>query len=132
MQDHRKLHAYQAARNLAVQVYTVARGLPSDERYELARQLRRAAVSVGSNIAEGCGRTSRQDFANFLGLALGSSRELEFQLEICRALALCDPAVVDAALETNLRVGQMLSRLILRVRGGGRIATLNREHKLQP
>src|SRR6476619_3749737 len=83
VQNHRSLEVYQLAKRLALQVYRVAAQLPPTERYELARQLRRAAVSVGSNIAEGCGRSTRADLARFLDDALGSANEIEFQLELC-------------------------------------------------
>ena len=115
MQDHRRLEVYQLARELAVDVYAVASVLPASERFELARQLRRAAVSVGSNIAEGCGRSTRPDFRNFLGTALGSATELEFQLDLCSNARLAEREAVIPALEKTKRVQQMLTRLILRV-----------------
>ena len=103
------------ARQLAVDVYAVASHLPANERFELARQLRRAAVSVGSNIAEGCGRSTGPEFRNFLGTALGSATELEFQLDLCVAAALGDPEAAKAAMEKTRRVQQMLTRLVIRV-----------------
>ena len=94
MQDHRRLRVYGAAQRLASEVYVVARSLPFDERFELSSQLRRAAVSVGSNIAEGCGRSSARDFCNFLDYALASTRELDFQLSHCANSALGAQAAV--------------------------------------
>ncbi|HEX5973034.1 MAG TPA: four helix bundle protein [Gemmatimonadaceae bacterium] len=107
---------YQAARELALEVYAVARVLPAEERFELSRQLRRAAVSVGSNIAEGCGRATRRDLCGFLDVALGSSRELEFQLDLVERAGLTPAEVVRPALETTRRVQQMLTRLIVQIR----------------
>ena len=120
MQNHRTLEVYQAAKQLALQVYGVAAGLPVSERYDLARQLRRAAVSVGSNIAEGCGRSTRADLAHFLDDALGSANELEFQLDLCREAGLSPPEQSNQATETARRVQQMLTRLILKIRGDSR------------
>jgi four helix bundle protein len=114
MQDHRRLEVYQLARELAPEIYAIAMALPATERFELARQLRRAAVSIGSNIAEGCGRTTRPDFRNFLGTALGSATELEFQLDICIRAGLCDAEITKGALENTRRVQQMLTRLMIR------------------
>ena len=120
MQDHHRLHVYQIARDLALQVYAVASALPVSERYELSRQLRRAAVSVGSNIAEGSGRATRRDLCSFLGMALGSAREIEFQLDLCERAELAPAAVVRQGLETTKRVQQMLTRLILQIRARDR------------
>ena len=117
MQDHRRLEVYQVAPQLALDVYAVAALLPPSERFELARQLRRSAVSVGSNIAEGCGRGTRPDLCNSLGIALGSAMELEFQLDRCLGAELADSGVIEPALEKAKRVQQMLTRLIIRVRG---------------
>jgi four helix bundle protein len=116
MQDHRRLRVYQAARKLALEVYAVAKVLPAEERFELSRQLRRAAVSVGSNIAEGCGRATRRDLCGFPDVALGSSRELEFQLDFVETASLAPAAVVRPTLETTRRVQQMLTRLIVQIR----------------
>jgi four helix bundle protein len=116
MQDHRRLEVYQVAKELALQVYGVAAQLPVTERFELARQLRKAAVSVGSNVAEGCGRSTRQDFARFLDGALGSANELEFQLELCADAGLAPHAEGTQAIETARRVQQMLTRLIIKLR----------------
>lgn len=115
MRDHRRLDVYHAAQALARQVYGVAARLPADERFHLGAQMRRASISVASNIAEGCGRRTRRDFAQFLGIALGSARELEFQLGFCRDVRMVDDAVVRPALETNNRVQVMLSRFIHRL-----------------
>src|SRR6476661_4883528 len=101
MQDHRRLQVYQAARELALEVYAVAKALPSDERFELGPQLRRAAVSVGANIAEGCGRSTRKDLCGCLGMALGSARELEFQLDLCERAGLAPQTLTSAAMKTT-------------------------------
>ena len=116
MQDHRRLEAYQVARALALQVYEISASLPASERFELARQLRRAAVSVGSNIAEGCGRNTLPDLCGFLAVALGSAAELEFQLDLCSSAKLAPHESLEVALETTKRVQRMLTRLIVRIR----------------
>src|SRR5258705_2712670 len=99
MQDHRRLQVYQTARELSLQVYEVAAALPPFERYDLARQLRRAAISVGSNIAEGSGRTTARDFCAYLSASLGSARELEFQLNHCERAMLAPVALIRPALQ---------------------------------
>lgn len=116
MQDHRRLRVYQAARELALQVYAVAKALPADERFDLARQIRRSGISVGSNIAEGCGRATQRDLCGFLDIALGSARELEFQLDLVLRANLASMELTGPALETTRRVQQMLTRLIVQIR----------------
>jgi four helix bundle protein len=117
MQNHRRLEVYQLAKTLALQVYRVAAQLPATERYDLARQLCKGAVSVGSNIAEGCGRFSKPDLARFLDDALASAAELEFQLELCVAAGLAPTTETEQAIDTAMRVQRMLTSLILKVRG---------------
>lgn len=82
MRDHTKLHAFTLADELAVMVYKVTRNFPKEELYSLTTQMRRAAVSVASNIVEGCARTSEKEFLRFLDIAFGSLRELHYQYDL--------------------------------------------------
>jgi len=84
--DFRDLKAWQRAMELAEAVYAATDTLPSDERYGLRSQMRRAVVSVPSNIAEGHCRWSDASFSQFLGYSLGSLGELATQVELCRRL----------------------------------------------
>lgn len=77
MQDFKNLTVWQDARKLVCSTYRITEALPASERYGLRQQLRRAAVSVPANIAEGCGRGSDPDFARFLRMALASLIELD-------------------------------------------------------
>jgi four helix bundle protein len=79
---------WQKAHQLALHVYSATSPFPHQELYGLTSQLRRAAVSVPANIAEGCGRTSDRDFARFLQIAAGSASELEYHLLLARDLQL--------------------------------------------
>jgi four helix bundle protein len=116
MQSAKNLRVYRAAEELAVRVYQAARLLPTEERFALSQQLRRSAISVGSNIAEGCGRDSDAELTRFLRIALGSATELEFQLRIALRLGLIDQKAVGAPLEACLTVQRMLTRLIVTIR----------------
>ena len=116
VQNHHKLDVYHAALELASQVYNVVDQLPPAERFVLAHQLRRAAISVGSNIVEGCGRSTHRDLLTFLGFSLGSANEVEFQLQVVKRQALAPAAEVDPALDTATRVQQMLTRLMMQIR----------------
>ena len=92
MQDHNKLAVYGRAAELALAVYRLTSRFPADERFGLSAQMRRAAVSVGSNIAEGCGRWGRRELLQFLQLAYSSAAELAFQLHIATQLEFGDAA----------------------------------------
>jgi len=86
LRSHRDLRAWQIAMDLVALVYDATRSFPDDERFALSSQLRRAAVSVPSNIAEGHGTGSDGAFARHLDIAAGSLAEVEMQLEIARRL----------------------------------------------
>ena len=104
MRDHTKLRAFELADELAFLVYQVTAGFPKEELYGLTSQMRRAAVSVPSNIVEGCARNSQLDYLRFLTIAFGSLRELHYQLGLSKRLgflkkqdsSLIEPKVVEA------------------------------------
>jgi len=87
MNYFRELKVWQKAIDLVTETYTKSHDFPKEELYGLTSQIRRSAVSIPSNIAEGCGRKTGKDFANFLGVALGSAFELETQLIIAKNLS---------------------------------------------
>ena len=117
---------------LAEITYEVTRGFPVDERFGLVSQMRRAAVSVGSNIAEGCSRSTDRAFASFIDIALGSVMELDYQARIALRLNFGDPNLVNELCTHTTRLRRMLSKLstavrrergsALPVRAGGRAA----------
>lgn len=82
MRDHTKLRAFELADELAVETYKQTRQLPKDELFGLTSQMRRAAVSVASNIVEGCSRNSTSEYVRFLEIAYGSARELDYQISL--------------------------------------------------
>ena len=116
MQDAKKLVVYDEGRELAAAVYRLTLAFPSEERFGLTQQLRRAAVSVGSNIAEGCGRKGGRALIPFLYYAIGSTKELEFQVELAVTLRYCDRAEAEIVLERILRTRRMLIRLETAIR----------------
>ena len=86
MQDFRKLKVWNMAHSFALNVYGATKGFPSVERFGLTTQLRKAAVSIASNLAEGCGRDSTGSFASFVQIASGSACEAEYQVLLARDL----------------------------------------------
>jgi four helix bundle protein len=111
MQNAANLRVTAEARTLAVAVYRATTRFPAAERFGLTSQMRRAAVSVGSNIAEGCGRFGNRELVHFLQIALGSVSELEFQSQIATDLEFLTAADVPL-LDQISRVKRMLARLI--------------------
>ncbi|MEA1951837.1 MAG: four helix bundle protein [Planctomycetota bacterium] len=84
--DFRKIEAWQRAHHLTLQIYQVTINFPSDERFGLVSQLRRACASIPTNIAEGCGRRTISELARFVDIATGSASEVEYQLLLAKEL----------------------------------------------
>jgi four helix bundle protein len=111
-QDVQELAVWQRAMDLTVCIYKLTRGFPKDELYGLVSQLRRAAVSVASNIAEGRGRLNEREFRQFLGIALGSIFEVKTQLVVARRLGMGHEAPIEEAAAMSEEVSKMLTSLI--------------------
>ena len=109
---YRELIVWQKAMALADEVYALTRRLPKEEQFALSDQLRRAAVSVPSNIAEGHGRQTEKEFKQFLSIAKGSVYELETQITICLRQGYLTEEQAHSALSLCEEVGKMLTRLM--------------------
>ena len=110
-QNYRDLIAWQKAMDLVETVYSASSQFPADERYGLTSQLRRAVVSVPSNIAEGQGRRTRSEFVHFLSVAHGSLREVETQLLISIRLGYLNVETGEPVLALSEEVGRLVSGL---------------------
>jgi four helix bundle protein len=98
MRDHTKLRAFDLADALALAVYKATANFPREEMFGLTSQLRRAAISIASNIVEGCARFSEAEYVHFLDMAYGSAREVEYQIGLSHRLGfLATDAHVDLA-----------------------------------
>lgn len=86
MRDHTKLRAFELADDLAVSVYAATKCFPREEQYGLTSQIRRAVVSIASNIVEGSARHTLADYIHFLDMAYASSREVEYQISLSHKL----------------------------------------------
>ena len=109
---YRELLVWQQSMELVKQVYIVTRAFPRAEIYGLTSQIRRAAVSVASNIAEGQGRESRPEFYQFLSKARGSLMEVETQILIAHELGFVAKAEADTLIALTSKVGQLLNGLM--------------------
>ena len=103
---------WQRSMELVKLVYGLTKQLPREETFALSNQLRRAVVSIPSNIAEGYGRNSKQDYLRFLNIARGSKNEVETQLQICLMLDYLRPEAIAEAQAVCTEVGKMLNALI--------------------
>ena len=110
-ESYRDLRVWQKAMDLVIEVYRVTAQFPSDERFGLTSQMRRAAVSIPSNIAEGHGRQSTREFANFLWIANGSLMELETQVMIAERLSLSPREQADKLRDSLSDGSRMLAGL---------------------
>jgi len=108
VRSFRDLQVWQRAVQLSIAIYRLTKELPREEIYGLPSQIRRSAVSVPSNIAEGQGRLGTGEFKQFLGIARGSNFEVQTQLEIARALEFGDPRLLDEAEGLSHEVGKMI------------------------
>ncbi|NOT08273.1 MAG: four helix bundle protein [Gemmatimonadales bacterium] len=111
MGDYRKLEVWECGRLLVRGMYELTASFPRTEQYGLTAQLRRAAVSVVTNIAEGSGRNSDRDFARFIAIALGSATELGSLLLLAQDLGFATPLACEAAASQIERTCQMLAQL---------------------
>ena len=112
MKTHRDLDVWRTAIDLAKEIYEVTRHYPKEEVFGLVAQMRRCAVSIPSNIAEGAARNSRKEFLQFLHIALGSAAELDTQIELCRAIGIGDVSALGEVQDRVTRVKMMLNGLI--------------------
>ena len=112
LKAYKELIIWQKAMDLTVEVYRLVKLLPREETYALSDQMRRATVSIPSNIAEGQGRSSKQEFVKFLAIARGSQAELDTQLQICIRLNYFSKEQADVALGLCDEIHKMLNSLI--------------------
>ena len=109
---HEQLIVWQKSMDLVDRVYTLTRAFPDSERFGLSQQMRRAAVSIPSNIAEGRVRSTTKDFIHFLHMASGSCAELETQLNIARRQRFIDDVTYNDVASLLAEVGKMTVSLI--------------------
>ncbi|MGB7189751.1 MAG: four helix bundle protein [Acidobacteriaceae bacterium] len=111
-QPFQDLLVWQRAIEMTVSIYDATRTFPREEMYGLVSQLRRAAVSVASNIAEGRGRISQGEFRQFLGIAQGSNYEVQTQILVSKQLKMGEPEQLKQAEKLSVEVAKMLSAFI--------------------
>ena len=111
IKDFKDLFLWQRAMDLVVEVYDLVKKLPKEELFALSDQIRRAVISIPSNIAEGQGRNSSKEFIHFLSIAKGSKAELETQLLLCVRINYLKELEIEKAMSLVEEVGKMLHSL---------------------
>lgn len=107
MHQFEKLKIWQKAMDIAVSIYEISSLLPSDEKFNLIHQIKKCAVSIPSNIAEGSGRNSEKEFLHFLGIANGSTFELITQLILAKRLKLINEDLIQPTISQLVEVSNM-------------------------
>ena len=116
MKDFRQLEVWQNAQELAVVVYRQTGHFPKEERYGLTDQVRRAAVSIPANLAEGCGRAGDTEFARFVQIAFGSACEVESLLLLSRDLGFLNEIEYGTMQDKLVSIKRMLAALLKKLR----------------
>lgn len=116
MRDHTKLRAFELADEVAVLIYRTTKKFPKEEIYGLTSQIRRAAVSVPSNIVEGCARSTETEYLRFLEIAFGSLRELHYQIGLSRRLGYSSGSDIQVVEEKIIETEKVLNGLIRSLR----------------
>lgn len=116
MEDFRQLKVWEKSHSFVLAIYKATEAFPRTEVFGLTNQIRRASVSIPSNIAEGCGRGSDQDFARFLQIAMGSASEVEYQLLLAHDLRYLPSENYDPCSRDIVEIKRMLAALISKVK----------------
>lgn len=112
VRDYRDLIVWQKAMDLVEAIYRATAAFPREEIYGLTSQLRRAAVSIPSNIAEGNGRNTTRDYLHFLGMAYGSVKEVETQVLIAERLRYVDSSHSNSLVQMTIEIARLISGLV--------------------
>lgn len=116
MQNYKELKVWEKSHQLVLDIYRVTAKFPKEEVFGITSQVRRAAASIPANIAEGCGKKSRLDLANFLNISLGSANETDYFLLLCRDLKYISESEFSELENTINAIKAMLINLITKVR----------------
>ncbi len=108
---HKKLHAWNTSMQLVTEIYQLTRNFPDNERFGLTHQLRRASISIASNIAEGAARTGSNEFRHFINIARGSVSEVDTQMDIAELLGYLTAPQRQALDQVLERIDKLLYKL---------------------
>jgi four helix bundle protein len=118
MRDHNLLRAFVLADELVIEIYRITKSFPKEEMYGLTSQIRRAAVSVPSNIVEGCGRETDNEYSRFLEIGFSSLKELHYQVSLAMRLGYIDEKETDLLISKFAETDRVLVALLRKLRNG--------------
>ena len=116
MKSYKDLVVWQKSMSLVTEIYKITRSFPKEEMYGLVYQIRRCAISIASNIAEGYGRQSTTDYVRYLQISRGSLYELQTQLEVCVNIKYVNKSDYNNLSQLSDEIGKMLNILIKKVK----------------
>jgi four helix bundle protein len=119
VRNYRDLLVWEKAHSLTLCIYRDTQAFPKEERFGITSQIRRAASSIGANLAEGCGRRSDREMARFVQIAMGSAAELSYHLLLCRDLGLLEAEEFNRLGSATEEIMRMLSALAARLKSSG-------------
>ena len=120
MRNYRDLEVWDKSHELTLELYRKSRSFPKEEFYGLTSQLRRAAVSVGANLAEGCGRQTTAELARFVRISMGSASELDYHLLLCHDFGFLQPDDYRKLCQELTRIRKMLASLLATLESEGK------------
>lgn len=115
MRNYRDLDVWMKSHRLTLELYRLSRGFPREEIYGLTSQIRRAAISIGANLAEGCGRRTSGELARFVRISMGSASELDYHLLLCRDFEFLTKDDYSRVFQELTRVRKMLWALLISI-----------------
>lgn len=116
MRDYKKIEVWKRSHRLVLGIYTLTEQFPSDEKYGIISQLRRAALSIPTNIAEGCGRSTERELVRFMDIASGSASEVDYLLYLAMELKYIDQDRYEAAGGELIEIRKMISGYVKTIR----------------
>lgn len=123
MRNYRDLEVWDKGHKLTLELYRKSRGFPREEFYGLTSQLRRSAMSIGANLAEGCGRQTTAELARFVRISMGSASELDYHLLISHDLGFLQPGDYRELSQELTRIRKMLASLLATLEAGEKVKT---------
>ncbi len=118
MRDFKKLTVWERAHNFVLNVYKLTNLFPKEELYGITSQLRRASVSIPTNIAEGCGKQTEKDFARYLSIAAGSTSEVEYLLILSKDLKFISDSIAVIQITEINEIKKMLNAFMMKIAKG--------------